>query len=404
MLHIFRHYNYRIYAIGNSISLIGLWMQRIATGWLAWEMTGSGAWLGAIIFADLFPTVIFGPVGGAMADRWSRLGILKAGQYLAMVQAITLFFLLISGTLTIWILLWLSIFLGTVAAFNQPARISFYPALVPREDLPMAVATNSVIFNLARFIGPAVAGITIVNFGVAAAFAANALSYVIFIAALSRIRLDSNNSGERKNTRLLADLRNGFRYTVSHEGIFTLLILLFATGIGARPITELLPGFAAIHFASGAEGLAILTSSVGIGAVIGGVWISGRGGSISVKLVTLVASIVLAISAALFSFAHSFWIAVPLLLVVGGTMAVTGISTQVYIQLAVDGEMRGRVVSIYGLILRGAPAIGALGMGIASDYTGLTWPVVFGAAIIIAVGAWVRTRLATSSVGPVTTR
>lgn len=393
MLHIFRHRNYRVYAAGNSISLVGLWMQRIATGWLAWEMTGSGAWLGAIVFADLFPTVIFGPLGGAVADRWSRLRILTIGQWLAMLQAITLFVLLISGWLTIWVLLGLSIFLGIVAAFNQPARISLYPALVPRRDLPTAVATNSVIFNLARFIGPAMAGMTIVSFGVAATFAFNAITYAIFIIALSRIHLAPRQLEEKNNASFIADLREGFLYTIAHKGIATILILLIATGLGARPIIELLPGFAARHFASGADGLAILTSSIGIGAVIGGVWISGQGKSGSLTHLALITSILLAISTAAFSLTTSFWIAVPVLMAVGAMMAASGITTQTYIQLAVEGKMRGRVVSIYGLIFRGAPALGALSMGAASDHIGLVWPVIIGATIIIVIGLWVRRRL-----------
>ena len=393
MLRIFRHRNYRVYAIGNSTSLVGLWMQRIATGWLAWEMTGSGAWLGAIIFADLFPTVIFGPIGGAVADRWSRLRILTIGQYLAMIQAFVLFALLISDALTIWILLWLSIFVGIVSAFNQPARISLYPSLVPRKDLAVALATNSVIFNLARFIGPAMAGMTIVTFGVAAAFAANALSYLVFIAALSQLKLTPRKADEKNRRRFIEDLRDGFAYTGSHKGIATILILLIATGLGARPIIELLPGFAAQHFNSGAEGLAILTSSIGIGAVFGGIWISGKAKSTPLTSVALSTSVLLAVSSAMFSFSTSFWFAVPILLAVGAMMAASGIATQTYIQLSVDADMRGRVVSIYGMIFRGAPALGALAMGAASDYVGLIWPVIIGSLLIMIISLWVHRRL-----------
>lgn len=394
MLHVFQHRNYRIYAIGNSISLVGLWMQRIATGWLAWELTGSGAWLGAIIFADLFPTVIFGPLGGAAADRWSRLRILTIGQYLAMGQAAALCILLISGLLTIWILLWLSLFMGIVAAINQPARISLYPSLVPRADLATAVATNSVIFNLARFIGPAIAGMTIVSFGVAAAFAANAVSYMFFIVALSRIRLTPRIAQGDKHGGIIEELGKGFRYTISHEGIATILILLIATGIGARPIIELLPSFTARHFNSGADGLAILTSSIGIGAVFGGIWISSRRNSMPLTAIALVTSILLAISTALFSLTSNFWFAVPVLIVVGIMMAASGIATQTYIQLVVDDKMRGRVLSIYGLIFRGAPALGALSMGFASDFVGLIWPVICGAVVIMAISILMRSRIA----------
>ncbi len=393
LFRIFRHPNYRVYAIGNSISLVGLWMQRIATGWLAWELTNSGGWLGVIVFADLFPTVIFGPIGGAVADRWNRLRLLTIGQYLAMGQAVVLFVLLISGLLTIWILFGMTIFLGIVSAFNQPARTSLIPSLVPRDDLANVVAINSVIFNLARFLGPAAAGVTIVSMGLAAAFAANALSYLVFIIALSRIQLSPPSSHKRKTARLMVELRDGFHYTASHTGIATVLLLLIATGVGGRPIVELLPGFADRHFNSGAEGLAILTSSIGIGAVIGGIWLSASTTSLSFVAIALRSSMFLAVSTSLFALSTSLWSAVVILLVAGFTMATSGIATQTYIQLAVDGEKRGRVLSIYGLIFRGAPAVGALAMGFASDYVGLSAPVLFGALLIIAVGLWVRNRL-----------
>lgn len=397
MFSIFRHRNYRVYACGNSISLVGLWMQRIATGWLAWELTGSGGWLGAIVFADLFPTVIFGPIGGALADRYSRLRILTIGQYLMMAQAVVLSLLVITGNMTIWLLLWLSIFQGIVASFNQPARTSLVPSLVPRDDLAQVVATNSIIFNLARFIGPAAAGMTIVTLGVAAAFAANAVSYLIFIVALSRIQTEPRPPSTRIRKSLMSELSEGFRYTASHNGIATILILLIASGLGARPIVELLPGFAAKHFNSGADGLAILSSSIGVGAVIGGVWLSAKGKSVSFAAVAFFNTLLMAIVVSVFSMTGSFWSGVPILLVAGFTMATSGIATQIFIQLNVDSDMRGRVLSFYGLIFRGAPATGTLLMGFASDYVGLSAPFWTGAALIVIVSIWVGGRLKNTS-------
>ena len=161
--------NYGTYAAGNSVSLIGTWIQRIAVGWLAWELTGSGAWLGAVAFADLFPAVFIGPFGGAVADRLSRLRIITISQALAMVQAVALFWLTFSGAVTIEWLFALVLVNGFVMGFNQPSRLALVPSLVPREDLSTAVAINAIVFNLARFIGPAVAGLLIVSWGVAAA-------------------------------------------------------------------------------------------------------------------------------------------------------------------------------------------------------------------------------------------
>ena len=166
-------------------------MQRIAVGWLTWRLTGSGAWLGAMAFADLFPTVIIGPVAGAAADRWDRLRVTKISQALAMAQSIVLFLLTVSGHITIELLLVLTAALGVITGFNQPARLALIPSLVQREDLAAAVAINSIIFNSARFIGPAVAGLMIVANGISAAFAANAVSFVFFLRGLSHIQLES---------------------------------------------------------------------------------------------------------------------------------------------------------------------------------------------------------------------
>ena len=171
-----RNPHYGRYAAGNSISLVGTWMQRVAVGWLTWQLTESGAWLGAVAFADLFPTVLIAPLAGAAADRWDRLTTLKLGQALLAVQAAVLFGLTASGLITIWSLLGLSLFLGVVAAFNQPARLALVSSLVARQDLPAAVAINAIIFNSARLIGPAVAGLIIVGVGIAAVFAVNAVS------------------------------------------------------------------------------------------------------------------------------------------------------------------------------------------------------------------------------------
>lgn len=384
----FRHRNYRIYATGNSLSLIGMWMQRIATGWLAWELTGSGAWLGAIAFADLFPTVIIGPFAGALADRLNRLRLTQISQALAMCQATALFVFMVSGLMSIWLLLVMTLLQGMIIAFNQPARFALISALVPREDLANIVAINSIIFNLARFIGPAMAGIIIVSVGVAAAFAINAASYLVFLYALSRLELGPDVEPKRERGKFSTDLIEGLKYTVTHKGIAAILILLIAAGIGGRPIVELLPGFSDKVFSSGADGLAILTSSIGVGAIIAGLWLSGRSGSMSLIHVALGSSLMLAITTIWFALTQSLWAAVPALVAGGFAMAASGIAAQTLIQLSVDGAMRGRVLSLFGLIFRGAPAVGALAMGFASDYVGLSLPVIFGAVIIIAAWGW----------------
>src|SRR5215831_12161743 len=271
-----RNSNFGLYALGSAISLIGMWMQRIAVGWLTWQLTGSGFWLGVVAFADFFPVVVVGPVAGALADRWDRLTVIKISQTISLLQATALFWLTATGSVTIGLLVALTAFQGFVVAFNQPARLALVPSLVPQTDLATAVAINSVVFNLARFIGPACAGPAIVWSGVSAAFAVNAVSYLPFLAALFYIRIKPEGVRSAQPRSMMADLGEGIRYTALHPGIASLLVLLTALGIGGRPLSELLPGIAAIIFHSGAGGLSILASSMGGGAIVGGLWLGQR--------------------------------------------------------------------------------------------------------------------------------
>ena len=383
-----RNADFAAYSAGSAVSLIGMWMQRIAIGWLTWELTGSGLWLGIVAFADFFPVMLVGPIAGAAADRWDRLRVVKTSQTVSLVQATVLFGLTASGHMTIELLVGLTAFQGFVVAFNQPARLALVPSLVARADLASAVAINSVVFNLARFIGPIFAGFAIVWSGVAAAFAANAISYVAFLVALARIRVAPTVVESAKRRSLAADLGEGIRYTATHPGIGALLVLLIALGVGGRPLNELLPGFAADVFHSGAEGLSILAASIGGGAILGGLWLGQRAHSSGLTWIVLGSSLVGALATILAVATDHLWAAVPAVVVFGFCMSTGGIAIQTLIQLATDRSMRGRVMGLYGLIFRGAPAVGALGAGLASAQFGLRWPVVFGALLVIAVCIW----------------
>jgi MFS family permease len=365
-----------------------MWMQRVAIGWLTWELTKSGLWLGIVAFADFFPVLLIGPIAGAAADRWDRLRVVKTSQAISLVQATVLFVLTASGHINIGLLVALSAFQGIVVAFNQPARLALVPSLVPHADLASAVAINSVVFNLARFIGPMFAGLAIVWSGVSAAFAANALSYIVFLVALARIRVAPTVTGSGKQRSFAADLREGIRYTATHPGIATLLVLLTALGIGGRPLNELLPGFAADVFHSGAGGLSILASAIGGGAILGGLWLGHRAHSADLIWVALGGSLMGALAAIMAIATESMWVAVPAVMIFGFCMSSAGIAIQTLIQLAAVRSMRGRVMGLYGLIFRGAPAIGALAAGLTSAHFGLRWPIFFGALLVIMVCLW----------------
>lgn len=384
----FRNANYGIYTAGNAVSLIGTWMQRISVGWLTWQMTHSGLWLGIIAFADFFPVMLVGPVAGAAADRWDRLWVVKTSQVVSLVQAGILFWLTALDHMNIWLLVGLTAFQGVVVAFNQPARLALVPSLVTQSDLASAVAINSVIFNLARFVGPMLAGLAIVWSGVSAAFAANALSYVAFLLALTRVKVDFTDLAPPKRRSLTTDLRDGIGYTATHPAIAALLVLLVAIGIGGRPLNDLLPGFAAEVFRSGAGGLSLLASATGAGAILGGLWLGHRADSAGLTRVAIGASVGGAVAAAAVAASDRMWLAIPGIMAFGFCLSSAGIAIQTLVQLSSDRAMRGRVMGLYGLIFRGAPAIGGLAAGAASTWFGLRWPVVFGALLVLAACLW----------------
>jgi predicted MFS family arabinose efflux permease len=384
---VLRQPTYGTYTAGNGLSLLGTWMQRIAVGWLAWELTGSAAWLGAVAFADLFPTVVVAPLAGAAADRWDRRRILCATVLVNLVQAVALAVLSATGRLDIWTLLGATLISGIATGVGQPARLALVASLVARDDLPVAVAINSIVFNVARFVGPAVAGVLIGGGGVALAFAGNALSFLVFLAALARLRIErEERPPSGKESGLGRELVDGFRYAAGHPGIGPLLGLLVVTNIFGRPFVELLPGFAGQVFAAGPEGLAMMTSAIGGGAILAGAWLAGREGTGGLVTVTVSSSLLLALTIVLFVATDRLLFALPVLAISGMVMVGAGVGTHTLLQLAVAPSMRGRVLALYGLIFRGGPALGALLMGPIADRFGLAAPVAAGAGVL-AIGA-----------------
>jgi MFS family permease len=381
--------NYRAFTIGNAISLIGTWLQRIAVGWLAWQLTKSGTWLGLVAFADLFPTVLLSPVAGALADRFERLRIVLITQVVAMLQAIGLAVLVYADEMTIERLFALTVALGVANALNQPARLALIPSLVEREHLPSAVAINSIVFNSARFVGPAAAGLAIAHGGIAIAFLVNALTYVAFLVSLAVIRL---TPAELVPTRrsILGDTVDGYTYAAKHPGIGPMLLLMTITSLSTRAFVELLPGFADAVFDRGPEGLAWLTAATGLGAMAGGLWMAQR--PTTKGLTGLIVSNVLLISIALIGFVATrhFGFAFCCLLLAGFSLVVNGIGAQTLVQHAAAPHMRGRVMATYGMIFRGGPAVGALVMGTLSSQIGLQLAVGLGAVLCALSWLWAR--------------
>ena len=403
ILGVLRHRNFRVYISGNAVSLIGTWMQRTAVGWLTWDLTESGLWLGLIACADLLPAVAIGPLGGVLADRFDRLRIMMAAQTVALLQAATLFALTAGGVIGVELLALLVLVHGIAMGFNQPSRLALMPSLVPATALSTGIAINSVAFNLARFIGPALAGLLIVTVGVAGAFAANAISFLIFLAALTRLRLGSATRGVSGSggASVLAELRDGIGYTLGHPGIRPMLLLLATVSLGVRPFIDLMPGFAAEVFGGGADTLALLSSTVGLGAVTSGLWIARRGPRGLTRLV-LINTLVASLAILGFVATDFLWFGLICVGLAGMALVASAVSMQTLMQLAVDGARRGRVLSLYGIIFIGGPAAGALIMGALSEVLGLRLPLAGGTflALLVWLRIWQRRQAISAALEP----
>jgi MFS family permease len=390
---VFRVRNYRVYTAGNAISLIGTWMQRISVGWLAWQLTHSALWLGWVAVADLLPTLVLSPLAGLLADRVDRVRLIRFTQVVAMAQAAILATLAYSGVIDILLLLVLTLVLGAANALNQPARLALIPALVDRTNLPSAVAINSLVFNSARFIGPAVAGVIIDHGSVGLAFAVNSVTYLAFLAALAQLKSVRSEAVDRSERReLLGDTLAGYLYALRHPGIGRMISLFAVTSFSLRGFIELFPGFADAVFGRGPNGLAWLTATVGLGAVAGGLWMVRRPGIHGLTALIIGHTFLVAVSVLGFTATENYWVALACVFVCGFSLVTTGISAQTLIQSAVDPAMRGRVLGFYGMLFRGGPAANALLMGWLSAQLGLRLAVASGAVVCLLYWLWARLR------------
>lgn len=380
------HRNYRVYISGNAIQLTGTWLQRVSGGWLAWTLTHSGTWLGLMSMAEFLPVLFLAPLAGVMADRRDRVGIIRVTQLIGCGQAILLATLVFSGLITVHLLFALVLLLGINQGIAQPARLALIPTLVDREALPSALAINSIVFNSARFLGPAIAGVVISRVGIGAAFAVNALTYLAFQVALANLR-DIPKLPIRAAQNALRASMDAYAYASRHPGIAPMLLLFAVTTVGTRGFIELFPGFADSVFHRGPQGLAMLTSTVGLGAIFGGAWMLIRSQISGLTTIVLANTLVMSLAIVAFTATDVFVMALPCVFIAGTAMVITGIGAQTLIQSSTDRSMAGRVMALYGMIFRAGPALGAVIMGTASERLGLRLPLAIGAAVSCACWA-----------------
>jgi len=379
--------NYRWYLIGNFSSSVGTWTQRTAILWLTWELTHSATWLGAMALAETGPTIALGLYAGVVLDRLNHLGVLRFTQFLTLLYSVALFAIMAAGYMNIWILAGLVLFRGAVFAFNRPARQTVVYELVGREKLLKALAQNAMIFQTSKFIGPAIGGTTLVAFGIAGTFAIGVLLIFVFTVALRLLEVPAPTRKKREPQRLVTEVADGLRYILSQPAVRNQFILLAIVALCAKPITDLMPGFASGEFGRAASGLAWLLGCHGVGATLAGAWMSFRFGIQSLLTMACIAIISMSMALILFVGFNSFVIGCMLMPFVGFSAVVMDISNQTIIQSAIRSRFRGRTMSIYGMIAQGGPAVGALAMGLAAESVGLRWPVFIGACLTLIAGS-----------------
>jgi MFS family permease len=380
------HRNYAWLLLGGAPSYVTTWMQRVGVGWLAWELTHSPLWLGLVAAADLAPALALSPFAGAITDRHDRLFQLRLSKFLLLLQALMLAAFQFAGLLSIELLFGLSLYSGLVHPFNQAARHSVVPSCVSRADFPTAIAVDSAIFQVSRFLGPAAAAVMIPWAGVAGAFLSHVAGLALFLFALFQLRLPPQARKDHAGRSVRADVAEGWRYVRGHDAIWPLLLMLAVASVMLRPIQEMLPGFAGQVFGADAVGLAWLTSSMGLGAFVSAVWIASRGRARGLTMVAVFGFLGLCLVTFGFVATRTLWIGAVCATVMGFTVNTMSTSIQTLVQLAVAEEMRGRVMSLYGLIWRGTPALGALVAGAAAEQIGLR--ATFAIAAALCLGAW----------------
>lgn len=386
--------NARIYFGASLASWTGLWMHRIAVAWLAWEMTHSAFWVGMVAFSDLAPAAIVSPFAGAIADRMDRVRLATLAQATIGLEAATVATLVATGQMRIEYLLLLELVSGTAASFAQPARQSMMSGIVGRNEMAAAVACNSLTFNVARFIGPALAGPIIAAFGVVPAIACNAVAYLSAVITMPMLTMAAEHRrGHPATGSLLAEVGEGFRYIARHPGMGPLLLYSAALGILLRCVQEVLPPFIERGFGRGAESLAVLTACIGTGALVAGLWMASRGRITGATKCAIYAG--LAQSVATVGFVATGWFPLGLLCgaLIGACASIHGISVQQLAQTAASPHMRGRVLALWGVISRACPALGALALGASAEVLGLRVPTLIFVYLSLLVFAWGRSRM-----------
>lgn len=381
--------NYRLFFGGQLVSLIGTWMQNVSQAWLVYRLTGSSALLGAAGFAGQIPVFVLAPLGGIVADRYSRRRIVIATQTSSMLLAFAMAALTLSGWVRIWHIFVLAALLGVTNAFDIPARQSFIVEMVGKKDLMNAIALNSSMFNASRVIGPAVAGVLVASVGEGWCFFVNGLSFIAVIAGLLAMNVKRRETVNRPGSPV-SRLVEGFRFVLGNPPVHAILILLGVVSVTGMPYAVLMPIFAARILHGGAKALGGLSAMAGIGALAGALLLAGRKDLRGLGRWAASAAFGFGAGLVAFSASRQLWLSAAILVPVGFSMIVQMGSSNTLIQSMVPDHLRGRVMSVYSMMFMGMAPIGALLAGAAAQKFGAPATVAAGGAISMAAATGFR--------------
>lgn len=365
-----KYRNYRLFFIGQCISLIGTWMQVIAMSWLVYRMTNSALLLGFVAFSSQIPGLFFTPFAGVIIDRWSKRTILIVTQSLALFQALILAILVLSGITQVWHLVILGIFLGIINSFDMPARQSFVVEMVEnRDDLGNAIALNSSIFNGARLVGPSLAGMLVASMGEGICFLINSISYIFVIAALLAMKIKPIKKNPKKSN-ILQEMLEGFSYSFGFKPIKYILLLLTLMSLMGMSYTVLMPIFAKIILHGNSKTLGFLVGSSGVGALIGAFYLASKKNVVGLPLIIVIGSSMFGFCIILFSLSKYLFLSLIIMLFAGFGMMVQMASSNTILQTILDEDKRGRVMSFYTLSFLGTMPFGNLIAGFIASKIG----------------------------------
>ena len=383
-----QHRNYRLFFGGQSVSLVGTWITRLATSWLVYRLTGSELLLGVTGFAGQIPMLVLAPFAGVLVDRWNRHRMLVITQILSALQSLALAVLALAGVITVAEIILLQIAQGIINAFDTPARQAFVVEMVEdRADLPNAIALNSSMFNASRIVGPAIGGAVMAAVGEGWCFMIDAISYLAVIASLLAMRVPLR-AVVRERARMLDELRHGVRYVFGFAPIRELLLNVALIGTMGMPYAVLMPVFASKILHGGPHTLGFLMTASGLGALAGTVYLASRHSVVGLGKVIVAAIALLSAGLMAFSFSRSLWISMAVLPLVGAGMMLQSSSSNTILQTLVDEDLRGRVMAFYTVAVLGTQPLGSLAAGVLADHIGAPRTILVGAIGCALTGAW----------------